>query len=170
MKWIVIDTSYLLELFRVPGDYDEDAHTNIKKRFEDAFDLGWHLYVPIPVVFELGNHIADVSDGGSRRRLAGQLARTIRASSETGAPWILFPQQDQAVLLGITEALDVIDNYEEAYAQQGIGLTDVHNILIAQQLKERTNRYPEPRPVVHIWTRDNALKAYEPDAEQNAFV
>ena len=62
----VIDTSYLLELFEVPGYSTEVAVAEIRKRVADAARSGARLYVTVPSVYELAKHISDVRDGNLR--------------------------------------------------------------------------------------------------------
>jgi hypothetical protein len=64
---LVIDTSYLLELFRVPGHSEEKVICEIRTRYEQAIKDKAMLFVPLPCIFELGNHIADVRDETRRK-------------------------------------------------------------------------------------------------------
>ena len=76
MKCIyVVDTNYLLELFSVPKSSSETAIIEVKKRFKNAAENGALFMVPLPCIFELGNHIADVDDGNIRYNLVGQANR-----------------------------------------------------------------------------------------------
>jgi len=47
----VVDTSYLLELFRVPKDSTDESHAKVKSKFSEANERGDRLYVPLPVLF-----------------------------------------------------------------------------------------------------------------------
>jgi len=49
-----------------------------------------------------------------------------------------------------------------------MGLTDTYTLEEAVRLKARYNSAKDYK--VHIWTKDNSLKAHEPDAEPNPFV
>jgi hypothetical protein len=72
---LVVDTSYLLELLKVPGRFDPAFSERVKQKFREAVAAGHRLYVPFPVIFELANHIALVRDGGgtqAARGLAGE--------------------------------------------------------------------------------------------------
>lgn len=62
----VIDTSYLLELYAVPGHSTQEAVDEIRSRFTDAVRQGARLYVTVPSIYELANHIAHISDGNVR--------------------------------------------------------------------------------------------------------
>ena len=80
----VIDTSYLVELFHCEGFCDETASRMVHKRFEAATRKGGRFYVPLPCLFELGDHIADVKREDSRRKLANKLLETVRISLLSG--------------------------------------------------------------------------------------
>ncbi|HIE02028.1 MAG TPA: hypothetical protein EYP59_17380 [Thiotrichaceae bacterium] len=86
---LVIDTSYLLELFGVPGYSDDKAIREIRKRHEKAIKDKALLFVPLPCLFELGNHIADVRDETRRQSLANLLVQTIQTSIEKSTPWTI---------------------------------------------------------------------------------
>jgi predicted nucleic acid-binding protein len=158
---LLIDTSYLVELFKVPGLFEPDFAERVKKRFSAAVHAGHRLYVPFPVVFEVANHIAGVRDGGARKKLADLLANTVRSCVESANPWIITPASED-ILYDLSELLRLCDVYAREMAVQSIGLSDTAIIDEARRLK---SKYNQPGDRVHIWTRDQALKAHEPDAE-----
>ena len=158
----VIDTSYLLELFAVPGDSTEKDIDEIRSRIAAAAKSGARLYVTVPTIYELANHIADVSDGNARRSLAEQVRDTVRSSLDQGTPWTIIPSQQLDTFRNLI--VSFIDNH----VIQGIGLSDSTLIDEARRLKDTTYRGPGWR--VHIWTKDRKLKAYEPDKEPDAYL
>ena len=88
---LIIDTSYLLELFSVPGHSNVQSNIEIKKRFENATKNNSRLYVPLPCIYEFSNHIAHVDDGNRRKELADKEYDTIKSSVQDGRPWIITP-------------------------------------------------------------------------------
>ncbi|MBN1210484.1 MAG: hypothetical protein JXB05_36865 [Myxococcaceae bacterium] len=92
---LVIDTSYLCELLKVPGRFNPAFSEAVKQRFSESVAAGHRLYVPFPVVFELANHIALVSDGSERKRQADRLAATVRSCIEDATPWIITPTAEE---------------------------------------------------------------------------
>ena len=153
----VIDTSYLLELFSVPGFSEESAVLEVKKRHEAAIEMTSRLYVPLPCIFELGNHIADVPDGNCRKQRGEALLETVKSSVEINNPWIITPAT------GIEFFPRLCDALVKKYISQQIGLTDTSIIEEANRLKKK---YRKSNLKVHIWTKDTTLKAYEPDTEE----
>jgi hypothetical protein len=159
----VIDTSYLLELFRVPGDSNEPAIEEVTRRYVEAVNSRARLYVPIPCLFELANHIADVPDGNRRHRLANSLTQQVKAAVEDPeAEWVLVSGHKSQ------EVSSLWSEFARRYAQQGIGLTDTSTIEVARRLKDKT--YQGNLHKVHIWTKDHALKSWEPDQEPDPFI
>jgi len=160
----VIDTSYLNELFKVPGSSEDRAIREVRERFRRAIESGSLLIVPIPCLFELVSHISDVEDGNARRRLAREVFHAVKPSIRKGMPWSITP----------TPAADFVVQFQAALEQfasvthpRGFGLTDTFVVKEALRLKER---YSGLGYRIHIWTKDCDLKAREPDAERNAFV
>lgn len=87
----VIDTSYLCELFAVPHCSTKKDIVEVKRRFKEAIKAKRRLYVSLPAIFELAGHIADVSDGGLRRKLSEELRDTVVSSIRENFPWNLVP-------------------------------------------------------------------------------
>jgi predicted nucleic acid-binding protein len=163
---LVIDTSYLLELLKVPDRFEPSFAEHVKERLRDAIASKHRLYVPFAVVFELANHIAHVRDGGSRKRLADFLANTVRSSIETANPWIITPASEE-ILQDLSELLRLCDVYAQEMAPQGIGLSDTAIIEESRRLK---GKYNQTGDRVHIWTRDRLVKAREPDSEADPLL
>ena len=158
----VIDTSYLCELFAVPHYSTEGAISEVRKRFAVAVEAGTRLYVSLPAIFELAGHIADVSDGGLRRRLSEKLRDTVISSIREGHPWNLLPSIDRNAV----ERL--INGFVDHSREEGMSLVDSTLIDEAKRLRQTTYRGQAWR--VHIWTKDQRLKAREPDGEPDAFL
>jgi len=158
----VIDTSYLCELFAVPHYSTEGAISEVRKRFAVAIEARTRLYVSLPAIFELAGHIADVSDGGLRRKLSERLRDAVVSSISEGQPWNLLPSIDRNAV----ERL--INGFVSHSREKGISLVDTTLIDEAKRLRQTTYRGQAWR--VHIWTKDQRLKAREPDGEPNAFL
>lgn len=158
----VIDTSYLLELYAVPGYSTQEAVDKIRSRFKDADKQGARLFVTVPSIYELANHIADVSNGKARRSLTKKLQDAILSSIDKAVPWTIIPSQEPSALKKLI--VSFVDNH----VIEGIGLSDSTLIDEADRLKRTTYRGSDWR--VHIWTKDEKLKAREPDNEPHAYL
>ena len=158
----VIDTSYLLELFAVPSHSTKEATDEIRSRFAAAAKSGARLYVPVPSIYELANHISHVSDGNVRRSLAKVVQKYVLSSLDDGTPWIIIPSQQ------LDTFKKLIVSFVDNHVIQRIGLSDSTLIDEAHRLKR--DRYGGRGWRVHIWTKDEALKAWEPDSEPRAYL
>ncbi|MFX0202304.1 MAG: hypothetical protein ACFFCW_39840 [Candidatus Hodarchaeota archaeon] len=157
----VMDTGYLLELFDVPGCSVPNAVKEVRRRYEQAIENNCRIYVPVPCIFEVGNHIAGVSDGRTRTELAKRLRGAVVSSVDEGIPWNMTPAP------GFDFLPDLCAVFEEEYSAQCIGLTDICTIEEAMRLKQK---YSGLGYRVHIWTTDDKVKAREPDTEEHAFL
>lgn len=156
----IIDTSYLLELFKVPDCSNESHGEKIKEKYYHAIENKSRLYVPLSCVFEFADHIADVKNGNSRKILGGKFLKTIKSSIEDQVPWTITPSAGLEFIPKICEV------FANTYVIRGIGLTDTSIISEAKRLKKKYKSFYK----VHIWTKDKKLKAYEPDKEKNPFT
>jgi hypothetical protein len=169
ITFVVLDTSYLLELLKVPSFWDEDDHREIHKRIESATQTaGVTLLVAPGVVFEVADHIADVRHGAERKRIASQWRDLVVAGLE-GSSSLLFAvfQSDESNGLNsfVAEWCDVITNARPQAKDKGdIGLTDWGTIVVAQILKKRHSKAK-----IHVWTKDRRLKRHEPDKEDDPY-
>jgi len=165
LSYIVVDTSYWVELFKVPGHYKQEYFLVIKERFAIARQNKYRLYLPIPVLFELANHIAHVDSGDERRRLSTLFSKTVKrgiVGEDTTLniiPCMAFPVASE-----LDKNLNYfVERFESEFSLQSLGFTDSSIILEAESLKTEINR-------VHIWTLDQPLKSREPDTESDAFI
>jgi len=161
ITYIVIDTGYLLELFRVPKRFNESNANEVKRRFSDAKTQLHNLYIPVPVLFELANHIAHVDNGYERLELANKFSKTVQQGIDLKETFInIIPCEAFATA---SELSNCLESFSNQYVQQGLSLTDSAVILEAKSLKK-------PHNSVHIWTTEGLLKSYEPDAEPDPFI
>jgi len=151
----VIDSSYLTELYRVPGFSSASFSRALRSKIAQEVDA--RFYVPVGCLYKLCDHIADVDDGNRRHQLARQVATDVRSSRDRGLPWLVSPST------GLDELAEFVRRFAFDPGHLAIGLTNSEVIEIARTLKSRYGI--EGRYRVHIWTRNQRLKAYEPDPE-----
>lgn len=158
----VIDTSYLLELYAIPGKSSQEASGEIRERLQSAVKRGSRLYVTVPSIYELAKHIVRIPDGHQRRGYAIRLKNNVESSVQRGDPWTVIPSRQLDALR------QLVSSFVENHIHDGIDLADGTLIDEAHRLKQE--RYGGPEWRVHIWTKDGRLKAEEPDRERNAYV
>ena len=158
----VIDTSYLLEIFAVSDHSTKEARDEIRSRIAAATKSGARLYVTVPCIYELANHISQVPNGNARRSLAEQVRDTALSSLDDGTPWTIIPSQQ------LDTFKNLIVSFVDEHVIQRIDLSDSTLIDEARRLKRDT--YQRRGSPVHIWTKDEALKSYEPDSEPDDYL
>ena len=165
ITYVVIDTGYLVELFKIPKHFTEENAKEVKHRLELAIKDKYRLYIPTPVVFELANHITHVNDGNIRQELVNKFSKIINECLDDKVTLFnIVPFDNSAVVKELSNNLkDFVQQFADDFARQGLGFTDSAVLLEAQSLKTKTN-------CVHIWTTDAPLKPYEPDTEANPFI
>ena len=126
----IIDTSYLLELFSVPGHSNIQSNKEIRKRFEIAIKNSCRLYVPLPCIYELANHIAHIDDGDIRKDIASKIYNTIQLSIREYFPWNITPSTS------IDELPSMFEIFANEYVLQKISMTDTSIIQEAKRLKK----------------------------------
>ena len=171
VRLIVVDTSYLLELFQVPDCSSVRAYGPIYQLFENARHITDQLQVPLPVLFELGNHVADVKNGESRKRLAAELVDAVDVWLAGETPLtIVSSMNDARTVQDFRDAVTGLTQEFKTLAPDRQGLTNAAIALEAKKLRQKYKNSSLKTYLVHIWTTDKKLKALEPDAEANAFV
>jgi predicted nucleic acid-binding protein len=165
ITYVVIDTGYLVELFKIPKHFTEENAKEIKHRLEIATKERYRLYIPTPVIFELANHIAHVDDGNIRRELVNKFSKIINSCLDDKVTLFnIVPFDNSAVVKELSNNLkDFVQKFADDFSRQGLGFTDSAVLLEAQSLKNKNN-------CVYIWTTDEPLKPYEPDTEPNPFI
>jgi hypothetical protein len=157
----VCDTSYLIELVNCGRDADAKASPRVRELFAEAARAGARFVVPLPCLFELGDHIADVGHAARRQELADLLTNTVATSLETERPWIITPTAHPKAILP-----ELLQIFRGQGVKKQIGLVDLFAASEAHRLK---TDYSDRKAKVHIWTNDRALKGQEPDQEANPF-
>jgi hypothetical protein len=154
---IFLDSSVLLNILDVPGK--NNKRPTVLPRFQALCGSGSHLLViPMAAVLEVGNHIAQISDGAVRRLLAERLVTFLRMSMQGAPPWVVSGAVwDTAFLHDLVEGSPPRPNLVEL-ATQGIGAGDASILLEAQRYRERVD-LPSGLPL-QIWSLDEGLQSY----------
>lgn len=115
----VIDTSYLVELFGCGRDSSKTASAEVRQRFKEANRAGGRFFVPLPCLFELGDHIADVGHDVLRKELAEKLVAAVNGCLKDQKPWTITPTGKPAEILP-----RLLERFVPAASKQKIGLVD----------------------------------------------
>ena len=144
---VIVDTSVLLNVFDVPAfNQDRDA---VFGQFEELVDAGASFLLPMAAVFETGDHIADLSDGGWRRCYAEIFRNKIREALAGEAPWvpIRFPDSQQ------------LAKWLESFPEYAMIGPDMSDLSIIKAWEAECARHQSRR--VRIWSLDRHLQGYD---------
>ena len=156
----VVDTSYLTEFYSVPRFSEPRFSKALIGRM--AQEVSGRFHVPVGCLYKLCDHIADVRDGNLRRRLARRVAKDVQSSVDQARPWVIAPAS------GLPDLVKSVRTFAEDVGRLQLNLTNSETADIATALKKKYGSQPSYR--VHIWTRNQTLKTYEPDAEPNPLM
>jgi hypothetical protein len=157
---IVIDTSYLFEL--AGCDEESPAKDKVRAKFAQMQKRGGRFFVPLPCLFELGDHISNVKHVDERTKLAKWLIKTVDGCLVKSNPWTITPTGRPTEILPALMA-----RFERLAVRKKIGMVDAFAAEEASRLKAR---FRNLKGRVHIWTNDEGLKAEEPDQESDAYL
>ena len=147
----ILDTSWLLELYRVPGYCKGSRFPRVQKKTGDIINARGELLVTVPVLFEVANHVTHVRDGRRRRLLNERFRDDVRQSIDGLGPWTIIAT-GKDVLLRSEDLIRLADQFLQAsgvnYSFADISIIDLAATL---QGKNRT---------VEILTFDEQLAAY----------
>lgn len=146
-KVIVVDTSVLLNILDVPGR--NQNRQAVLDEFLLEGDVDSQFLVPYGAILETGNHIAHLSDSGSRKKYSTNFSAFVNKAiiGELPLKSINFPGK---------ELLEKALADFSSKAEQGIGLVDT---TIIQEYNECVLKFPGW--VVKIWALDGHLVGYE---------
>lgn len=144
---VLVDTSVLLNVLDVPQFNQQRA--SVLAEFAGLIEASAHIFLPMAAVFETGNHIAQLADGGLRRKHASHFAGEIRKALVGEAPWRPMTFPDHATIAGWLDQFP-----DEAMRGHGIG-----DLSIQEDWKALCFRFPMSR--VRVWSLDAHLASLD---------
>ena len=134
-------------ILKVPG-FDQN-HQHTKQELEAYIRDQATLLLPFATLLEAGNHIAQLSDGGQRRKYAETYQEQVRLAVDGTAPWRPIAPPD----------LDAVRRWLEQFpdgCMRGLGISDVS---IVEEWEQTRVRHAQTR--VRIWSLDAHLSGYD---------
>ena len=147
----VIDTSWLLELYKVPGHYSESRSAEALAETDAVIEKGCMLWVTAPVIFELANHIVHVKEGGIRRRLSKRLHKDLKDSDAMEVPWTIHTV-DKGIVLRSADIVSLADRFQQMSGPK-YSFADLSIIDLVENLRRRERG-------VKVFAFDKQLQAY----------
>lgn len=146
----ILDTSWLLELYQVPGDSKPQRHKPVLVQAEEAAQ--GRMYVTVPVLFEVASHIVRVRNGHHRHNLIRKFREHLRTSLRDAVPWTVARASQNNILLRAEDLIKLADRFAEE-SGAGYSLADISIIDLAQWFQRRQLN-------VRILAFDQQLEAY----------
>lgn len=155
---MIIDTSILCVWLQVCGmekcgsGENEITYQSVSEKIDSEKADGTIFVLPLATIIETGNHITHAK--GDIYNTVEAFVNLIKASANNDSPWAAFTEQSS---LWDANSLIMLANKwkETAVSHQSLG--DASIVEVAKYYKESGFD-------VEIFTGDNGLKAYEPEA------
>lgn len=147
----ILDTSWLLELYRVPGYFDDTRTDNVQTETEGLIEVRYELFVTVPVLFEVASHITHIRDGRRRRILGERLRDNVASSIARESPWTIATV-GRNILLRSQDVIQLAERFLES-SGPNYSFADISIIDLASQLRR-------PGRTVRILAFDEQLESY----------
>jgi hypothetical protein len=147
----IVDTSVPVELLGLPG-FEENHQIRVEE-FAERVDAKETFLLPLPVLLETGNHVAQIANGNYRRQSAEHFCAFVRPALAGNSPFVPTPSPE------ISEVTSWLDDFPD-HAMQKVGLVD--RSLIALFERQKALRRGPRR--VYIWSLDHALLVHDTGA------
>jgi hypothetical protein len=153
---VLLDTSIYLNVLNVPG-WNQDR-IQVFADFRTKIAQNDYFLLPMATIWETGNHIADLENGGLRRTYAQKFADDVSNALTGVTPYKAthFPNRDQFVLWLAQFPEYASRNKSLRKLREGISLADLSMIKEWEQNCELHNMSR-----VLIWSLDSDLQGYD---------
>ena len=147
----ILDTSWLLELYRVPGFFEESRTSHVRDEPARLIDGQFELFATVPVLFEVASHITRVDRGHRRRALTKRLLKDIEGSINRDVPWTIVTVGSD-ILLRSEDVVRLAERFLES-SGPNYSFADISVIDLTTDLRRRGRE-------VRILAFDGQLLAY----------
>lgn len=152
---VFIDTSVLVNLLKVPGK-NQQALKAAQDFMALQEDSGVQFVLPVTAVIETGNHIAQLANGDTRRKIAETFGEVLELVTKSESPWVLHDfEWGEAFLDSFLNGAGTGQPWPEL-AQARLGGGDLSILVEAEMYRARLGIDYE------IWTYDDGLRSYAP--------
>lgn len=153
---VLLDTSVYLNVLDVVG-WNQDR-VAVLDEFASRVQNGDYFLLPMASIWETGNHIAKLPDGGRRRQFAQTLVEDVSRALNGNAPYrpTHFPERDE-FLRWLSEFPDNAQkNKSVSKPNEGVSLAD---LSIIKEWERTCFLHSMTR--VLIWSLDSDLGSYD---------
>lgn len=143
----IVDTSIFCNVLNIPHMNTE--RPQVMQKLKELIEGDTNLLLPMAAIYETGNHIAQLSDGGNRRRFAEAFIGQVKKAIEGGPPWQAMQLPD------MEEVGEWLSNFPDS-AMRGAGMAD---LSIIKEWEKTIRITPNRR--IFIWSLDSDLQGYD---------
>lgn len=153
---VLLDTSVYLNVLDVPG-FNQDRDL-VLDEFERRLAAGDHFLLPMAAIWEAGNHIAHLANGGLRYKFGVKLVEDVCKAVAGELPYMPthFPDREEFLAWLADFPSHVQRNKAATKTGEGISLADLS--LVKEW--ERTRRLNSMSRVL-VWSLDSDLACYD---------
>jgi hypothetical protein len=153
---VLLDTSVYLNVLNVPG-WNQDSQT-IQEEIAERYEMGDSFLLPMATIWETGNHIADLPNGGRRRQYAQILVDDVNRAINGDTPYrpTHFPDREEFLRWLSAYPEYAQRNKSEDKTREGVSLAD---LSIIKEWERTCSLHSMSR--VLIWSLDSDLASYD---------
>lgn len=142
----IVDTSIFCNVLNIPHMNSE--RIQVIQQLETFIAEDTSLLLPMAVIYETGNHIAQLKRG-NRRQFAQRFIEQVKKAIKGEAPWQVMQ------LPNMEEVGEWLSNFPDQ-AMRGVGIADLSIIKEWEKMVRKT-----PNFRIFIWSLDRHLQGYE---------
>ena len=146
---LVVDTTVLLNLLNVP--HHNQNRDRIHRQFREFVGAQASFILPLAVVIQTGNHIADLPNGNHRWRWSGALRDQVRKVLQGEEPWAPMPIPDSDRVEKWLDRFPEFTSHGRGYGVSALSIVDAW---------EDTRRI-HPNRRVRVWSLNQRLEIYD---------
>lgn len=151
----LIDTSILLNILDVPNRNNE--REEILEKFSEYIQLDCSFIIPMAVVIETGNHIAQNGDGNTRRIVAQKFIDTLEKTFTGEAPFRIADWDTQEKIREWLHEFPSHAQKNKSPTRTGEG-TSFGDLSIVKEFEKSCSKFSMSE--IFIWSLDEDLKTY----------
>ena len=143
----IVDTSIFCNVLDIPHMNDE--RDQVMKELTQYLNTETTLLLPMAAVYETGNHIAHLSNGSQRRKVALRFVEQVRMAITGAVPW----QTMQA------PTMEEVGEWLNTFPDSAMSKAGMGDLSIVKEWEKFKRKIPDRR--VFIWSLDSDLQGYD---------
>lgn len=153
-RMLLVDTSVLLEVLRVP--FESDRSAEVTEEFDDHLRKGVALQIPMASVLETGSHIRRIRNGDARRRCARTFTLFLEQALIEQPPWRFSPfAWNESVIRNL---LDGEGHGYSLIRSIGDGIFEIGDLTIIEEWRIIFHNVSPKVYDIDVWTLDSTLR------------